>query len=359
MFMTALNVARGWGRIVDRVHENRLYDVELQLNAPLAVAEQLRSIPGVRRVEAWGYSRTALSRPGGVDVVRTYPDGSHGSLAILGPPARTALVRFPLLAGRWLEPGDTDGVVLNHMALSQTPSTRVGDRVTLSLGGHPTSWQVVGIVEEVGSAGVAYVTDQAFARAAGTSSTQARMFRIATDAATPESRLELIRAIERRLDAEGANVESAVPLSLLRTAMGDHVIVLIRMLLAMALLMALVGALGLASTMGTNVLERTRELAVMKTLGATGPKIARLVMGEALLICSASWAVACTLALPLTAVVGRAVGTLSFRVSLPVVMSRTGVAAWLLLVVGVALIATLLPARRASKLTIREALVVT
>jgi len=355
MFMTALNVSEGWKRIIGRVYENRSYDVEIRLNAPVTVVERLRRIDGVRTVEAWGHSRSALSKPGQVDMMRTYPDGSHGSLSIMGPPATTELVRFPLLAGRWLVAGDTDVVVLNHMVLSQAPGTKVGDRVTLSLEGRPTSWTVIGIVEEVGSAGVAYVTDHAFARAAGTAR-QVRMLRIATRAESPRARTEIIRAIERDLDEAHVSVEAVIPLSMLHTAMGDHIVILIRMLLAMALLMVTVGMLGLGSTMATNVLERTREIGVMKTIGATPGQIGRLVVGEALFLGVLSWGVAVVLAVPLTLLVGRTVGMMSFRVRLPLVMDGTAIASWLALVVVASIAATLIPAWRASRLTVREAL---
>lgn len=355
MFMTAINISGGWERIVDRVYENRSYDVEIRLNAPAAVAARIRQLPSVRIAEAWGYARAALWRPGQIDVVRTYPDGSHGSLAIMGPPAATQVVHFPLLAGRWLVPGDTDAVVLNHMAVSQTPGTRVGDPITLSLAGRPTRWRVVGIVEEVGSPGIAYVTDTAFARVAGTVG-KVRLLRVATAAESPAARTAIIRAIERQLAEEQVSVEEVIPLSVLRTAMGDHVAVLIRMLLAMAALMGTVGMLGLASTMGTSVLERTREIGVMKTIGATPRQIARLVVGEALFVGVLSWGVAAMAAVPLTALVGQMVGMLSFRVRLPLVVDVKTMAAWLALVAAGAAVATLLPARHASRLTVWGAL---
>ncbi|HET9931301.1 MAG TPA: ABC transporter permease, partial [Polyangiaceae bacterium] len=303
MFMTALDISRGWARIVDRVYENRSYDVEIRLNSPAQLTEPLQGVPGVRKVEAWAYSHTALWKPNRVDVVRTYPDGSHGSLALIGPPPTTDLVHFPLLAGRWLLPQDTDAVVINHMVLGQAPGTKVGDELTFSLEGRPTTWRVVGIVEEVGSPGAAYVSREAFERLSGTPG-KARMLRVATTATSPNERTAVIRAIERRLEQERADVEAVIPLSVLRTAMGDHIVVLIRMLLAMAALMVTVGMLGLASTMGTNVLERTREIGVMKTIGATPNQVARLVVSEALFVGVVSWLAAVVLAVPLTALVG-------------------------------------------------------
>lgn len=94
----------------------------------------------------------------------------------------------------------------------------------------------------------------------------------------------------------------------------------------------------------------------MKTLGATPRQIASLVLVEATAIAALSWVAAAALAVPLTAVVGKVVGTLAFRLRLPLVLDASAVAAWLALVVLLGAVAALVPARRASRLTVREAL---
>ncbi|MFZ5893326.1 MAG: ABC transporter permease [Myxococcota bacterium] len=355
MFLTSLNVARGWERMTERVYEDRSYDVEVRLNQPAAVADTLRSIVGVRSVEAWGYARTAVWRPQAIDIVRTYPDGGHGSFTLLGPPPDTSLIRFPLLAGRWLQRGDTDAVVLNHMALAQLPGAAVGDTIQLSLVGEPNTWRVVGIVEEVGAASAAYVTRDALARAAKEPADAGRLLRISVD--RPEQRTQLIRQIEQRLQAEGASVEAVIPLAVLRTAMGDHVLILIRLLLSMAALMIIVGLLGLASTMGNNVLERTREIGVLKTLGATPRKILGLVTTEALVLAGASFCLALIASLPLSAAIGGTVGKLAFRLGLPLVLDGAAIGVWLCAVLLFSTAAVWVPAHRAAKLTVTEALV--
>jgi putative ABC transport system permease protein len=128
------------------------------------------------------------------------------------------------------------------------------------------------------------------------------------------------------------------------------------MLLAMAGLVVTVATLGLASTMGTNVVERTREFGVMKNIGATTRHITALVVGEALVIASLSWIAAVVLAVPLTAVVGKVVGTLAFRLRLPLVVDIFAAVAGLVLVLVIGIAAAVVPARRASRLTVREAL---
>ncbi len=360
MAMTAIQVKRGWEANVAKVYETRGYDVEVLLHspAPAALADRLERLPGVRAAEAWGYAPAAFTRPGAIDVVRTYPDRGHGSFAVMAPPPETAFIRFPLRAGRWLalEDRGTDAVVLNHVAMAQAPGLRVGDEVRLSLDGRATTWRLVGIVEEIGGQGVAYVADASFARAAATGG-QARLLRVATTARSPAERTGIVREIEQELAEEGASVESVLPLAELRTAIGDHVLVLVRSLAAMALILAIVGALGLASAMGVSVVERTRELAVMKTLGATPRRIVNMLLAEGLAIAGLSAVAAFALAVPLTLFVDRLVGNLGFLAPLPLILSPAAALGWLGLALGVALAATLVPARRASALVIREALV--
>ncbi len=356
MFMTAINVEGSWRAMGDKMAATRSYDVDVKLleAQPVELAERLRRRPGVRTVEAWGFSPAALAHPGHINVAHTYPDQGHGSFAVMAPPVATELIRFPVQAGRWLSPTDRKGVVLNHVAAAQTRAG-VGSSLPLSFGGQTTTLRVVGIVEEVGSAAVAYVTPETFAQATGTAG-RARMLRIATDAGSPEQRIDIIRNIEQDLDDAGAGVESAMALSELRTAVGDHIVILIRALIAMAVILAIVGILGLGSTMSLSVVERTRELGVMKTLGATPRRIIRLLVTEGLAIGLLSWLLAFAGSIPLTLLVDWLVGNLGFLAPLPLVLSPGAAALWLGLVAAVSLAATLVPARRASALVIREAL---
>lgn len=358
MALTAIQVKDGWEANVAKVYTTRSYDTEVLLNAPApaALAHRLAALPGVRAAEAWGYVPAALGRPGEIDVVRTYQDRGHGSLVAMGPPPGTALVSFPLRAGRWLEEADRggDAVVLNHVAAAQLPGLRPGDPVRLSLGGRLTTWRLVGIVEEIGAGGIAYVSDASLAQATGTAG-QARLLRVATIADGPE-RARARAGIEAALDAAGASVQSVLPLAELRTAMGDHVLVLVRVLLAMAGILGAVGALGLVAAVGVSVAERTREIAVRKTLGATPALIRRLLLAEGLAVAALGYAAGGALSVPLTLLVGRIVGALGFVAPLPLVLSAPAAVVTLAVGAIVTTVATLLPAHAASRLVIREAL---
>jgi putative ABC transport system permease protein len=357
LFMTGLNVATGWQSTVDNNLAARRYDLEVQLSRPEPAApliSRLRGVSGVQDVEAWGEASTALDQPSTIDVVHTYPDGRHASFTLRAPPAATTLIQFPVLAGRWLQPGDTDAVVLTQMVRAQLPDVAVGDTIALSIDGRPTTWRVVGIVQEIGQP-AAYVTDTAFARATGQPG-YARNLRIVTATRDPAARAEIIQSIERALVEAGVDVDISYPEADLRAAIDGHSILLIIALIFMAVLMAVVGLLGLSSTMSTNVLERTREFGVLQTIGATPRTVLRIVLSEGVVIGALSWFVAFALSLPLSTLVGGVAGNLMFRAAQPFVISPPGVLIWLAIVLGGSAVASAVPAWRASRLTIRETL---
>jgi putative ABC transport system permease protein len=105
----------------------------------------------------------------------------------------------------------------------------------------------------------------------------------------------------------------------LRTGLDDHVLLLIVSLVVTAALMAIVGVLGLTSTMSTNVVERTREFGVMQTVGATPRAVRSMVVSDGVFIGALSRMFAIVLALPLSAVVNGMVGRPSFNVPLRLV----------------------------------------
>jgi putative ABC transport system permease protein len=358
VFMSALNVKTAWEKNLTDAALDRRYDLEIRLNTPRSKTEilsALNALPGVQQVEFWNFAPAAAYRPDGLDIVRTYPDGGHGSFTLRSVPAETKMVKLTLLEGRWLQPGDRNVVVLNHMARAMFPTIKTGDHLQLNVNGKPADLRVVGIVRELITPASAYVSPETFDEIAGLAG-QENAMRIVMSSHDATTRSLVAGKVERALEAQGMSVRVSVLETMLDAAVSGHVYILIVALIVMSVLIAIVGALGLVSSMGTSVIERTREFGIMRSIGARAGTVLWNVISEGILIGLMSWIIAVLLSLPLSLMIGNLIGTLAFRFPLPLVLSPAAVVIWLGIIVVGSIAASAYPARQASQLTIRETL---
>lgn len=358
ILMSAFNLKAGWMEIISRVYRERSYDVSFQLRSAEAVEQitsVLREMPEVARAEAWQSTPAAYDTPGQVPVLATYPDGGHGAFTLYGVPDGSQMVAFPLLAGRWLQPGDADQVVLNHAARAAKPDLKVGDRVRLNTAGKVREWTILGLVEEVGSAAAAYVP-RSFFSDEKTGGGKANLLRIALSAKGLSDKAGAIRRIEHALDAHGLRVTVGLPLTELKTAMGAHITVLISTLVAAAAVMGTVAGLALSATLSMSVIERTREFGILRAVGSTPADIGRLVVIEGLTMGGIGAAGAVPLSVGVSTLLGRIVGLTAFQIPLPINFSGFGLVVCFLGLLLLVVLAAGLPARAATRLPIRLAM---
>jgi hypothetical protein len=71
------------------------------------------------------------------------------------------------------------------------------------------------------------------------------------------------------------------------------------LLFAVALVVAVVGILGLADALGTSVVERRRDIGPFRSLGATGRRVATVFWIEGAALSGLAWVCACAVGIPL------------------------------------------------------------
>jgi putative ABC transport system permease protein len=150
----------------------------------------------------------------------------------------------------------------------------------------------------------------------------------------------------RRSEAGHASLDTAT----------ESLDILVTFLLIMAVLTAIVGSMGLTGTMGMNVLERTREIGIMRAIGADDRAVMRTVIAEGVVIGMISFALAIVFSIPFTYMLSTIVSLAVFQTPIQVVFTYIGYGIWLALVLVLSAVASVLPARNAARLTIREVL---
>jgi len=136
----------------------------------------------------------------------------------------------------------------------------------------------------------------------------------------------------------------------------DHLVVITSMLIMVTLLLIIVGGLGLITTMGINIVERLRELAILRAIGVTNRKVYHLTMTEGFVIGIISWILSVILSIPVSYYLGNKFFTIFFETTLNFSISATGIVLWLAIIVSFSAVAVLIPARNATKQSVAEGL---
>lgn len=350
LFITALNVYASMNTGALGFLKSFKYDAAVRLSAsyPRAALEaEIRKVPGVKSVEIWGGAKAA----------RIHEDGMSGnSFSILAIPTSTQMVA-PIKpeAGGWLLPDDTNAIVINHRVLTLEPGLQVGDTITLKINGQETPWTIAGIVTEIMSEPKAYVNQACFQTAVPE---QGSNLNAMVMGANHDSRslASLVQELQTQLESKGYEVVVIKLLDNTRKMVEGHLLLLAVMLIMMSVLGVIVGGLGLSTTMSINIMERTREIGVMRAIGASTRSIFRIILGEGAIIGSISWIIAAIIAIPFSNYISSTFGSIFFEAPLKPVISFSGVGIWLVLAVVFASLSSLYPAKRASQISVREAL---
>jgi putative ABC transport system permease protein len=247
-------------------------------------------------------------------------------------------------------------VIGNHLTALR-PELKVGDRVTLNLDERLSEWTIVGIYRMAGNVTppVVYANGEYLQRELKQVN-EVVSLRVVTNQHDGVSQRRVATLSEELLRKAGIEVSTTLTGAEITAANVQSTDILVYFLLVMALLIAIVGGLGLASTMTLNVMERTREVGVMRAIGASSGSILQMVIVEGLFIGLLSWLLGALLAVPIGKGLAYVVGISFLQSPLQFVFSPDGFLLWLALVVVISTLASVLPARTASRLTIREVL---
>ena len=350
IFIAVFNVRATLHDYIGQIGKYFVADVSVDFDRPYRLTEieqKVREVGGVQRVEGWQFLSGEL-----LDEELQVLE----NINVFGPPADSELIEPILVAGRWIDAEDVRKLAVSEGIYKYYPGIKEGDTVNLKIDGREEVWEIVGIFKFVDREGVLAYAPYEYVSRMNHLVNRAYSFRLVTerhDRPYQDAKAEELDKYFRDLgfkiriaEAGRASLDSAV----------ESLDILVVFLLIMAILTAIVGSMGLTGTMGMNVLERTREIGIMRAIGADDRAVMRTVIAEGVFIGMISFGLAVILSIPFTHLLSTIVSLAVFQTPIDVVFTYTGYAIWLGLVLVLSALASILPARNAARLTIREVL---
>lgn len=350
-FISVFSVRSSLSKTVDDMiswfHTDLLITLDRSYRAERIQQEALR-VPGVMSTDVWLQASARLVRP----------DGSESGLIYLFAPTvreSSQIVSPRLVEGRWFMPEDQNAVVIPSVLLRDEPYLAVGGDMVLKIDGKERTLKIVGTYVGTSFASMIFTPYEHLAHITNRAGeTDALMVSAADhDAAYVE---QVSNSVERHLETLGVKIGTVSSMESERTGAEAIFDSIVALLLLMAILLALVGGLGLMGTMSINVLERTREIGVLRAIGAPNRGVAQVFIREGMAIGFLSWLLGSLLAIPMSRMLNAAAGQAMMGMPLSYSYSVQGMWGWLVAVLLLSALASYIPARNATRLTVREVL---
>jgi putative ABC transport system permease protein len=288
-FLAVQTTTYSFQTFLDQVFTTYHYHVLVRVPNPQPYAQlqaKLSTVPGVVCMEQLTW----------YDVQTQWGDG-----LLTGIEPKTQLYQKQLVAGRWFESSDQHAVIISQDAAEKS-GLKVGDTISFHDALHSASWHIIGVVRDYrgigpGSFGVlltpiTQVNAYLHRPAQYTSSVM-----IQTSDTSPSAVNALATRIDKTLSTAGLQANVITAQQQIQRIQGQFQILYV-LLYTVAVIVALVGAIGLSNTLAMSVLERRREIGILRSMGATGQKVAQVFWTEGISQGMFSWLIALVLGIP-------------------------------------------------------------
>ncbi|MFK7920698.1 MAG: FtsX-like permease family protein [Bacteroidia bacterium] len=301
-FMASFNVQAAWVQTVADVQNQQRHDVDIRFGEAV-FAERLDSVlsklPSINMAEYWSSDL----------VYARFQDRTESlRFSLVTMPEDARFFEPQIIEGRAPNPNARAIEGMANRALTFLESEiKVGQCIEIIQDTALIKVKIVGINYEADAPPTVYLAqNQLDSNNEGARAVS--FLRISHHEHTEQSQSFLLKELEEVFAEEGILVASSKEAHVIDQNFADHFSIIINILLIVAILLGLVGFLGLSSTMSMNVLERIREYGIMQAIGATQAQVYWQIIGEVGLLATVSWGVACLLAIPFSYGVGNVIG---------------------------------------------------
>jgi len=361
LFIVIISLIKSVNLTLDNELARSHYAVRLGFSSdqPSTLVQNLiRTVPQTTGIELWNRLPAELSR----NDILLKQSGSLG-VQIVALPVESVMYQPLIVAGRWFETTDNEQKVLVlNAATAEQNGIQVGDSINVNLlGRFNSAWQVIGLYRWFAGSGYAVEPVYAPLTTIQTLTQYKQNSSFALLSANVNSLAEeKIYADTLKQTFQNAHIKldfyTTIAKLEQRQFAKNQFRPITSMLLGLAVLIASVGAIGLSGTLAIGVLQRTREIGVLRAIGASSASIFKLFMLEGFFHGLMAWIISIPIAYFLAEPLARKLGEIMLGIQLDFSFSFISVSIWLALVSILVLLASYLPARHATQIVVRSSL---
>ncbi len=360
IFMMVLGVSESNRYTGDgKLREVHPWHISFSTEQPERILRLERAILADERVtlmESWMVSNGSVRLPTQAEKAVT-----DARVRVVGQPADTQLYFPELLEGRWLNTSDSYHIVAGNV-VAREENWAIGDEIILTnTAGDDMTVTLVGIhFDPAGGNSSIHLPLEVLQREWGSFGV-ANSIVIQLDEASAVNQADIVLDIEAVLASSGIGVRPASAFGAntideISEALVEGLAIIIQLLAIMAVVIALVGGVGLSGVLSLSVLERTREIGVMRAIGASSRQVVWLFINEGILLGWLSWLIATPLSIPAAWYLSTQGLSFVLNSTLAYQFSLRGPFIWLGIITVLAILASTFPARRAARISVRESL---
>jgi putative ABC transport system permease protein len=342
-FLCVQTTSSSFDTVLNQVFSAYHADVFVSLSNPVSYSQlkpELAGVPGVSQTEP-------------LDFIGIQTQWGSGLLTSVQPDSQ--LYQKDIVGGRWFTADDQNALLISTVTAAKT-GLKVGDTISFHTSLYSATWQIIGLVQDYNNpTGIGTML---------TSMSNANTFlhlpadyaQLLMVSSTSKNQAD-IDALASRVDdtlnsfRTPATVETAQ--QLIQRNQSQFLILYV-LFYSVVVIIALVGAIGLFNALAMSVLERRREIGILRSMGATSRKVAQVFWTEGVSLGVVAWLVAIVLGIPLAYGFVALLGQLLFTV--PFSFNPMSLVLMLIFIVVVATLASIGPVWGASRVKIAQTL---
>lgn len=344
LLMATFNVANTMQKVVDDERLSHHWDLSIWFNQSYSqetINKHLSAFSSIQTSEVFSQTRAIV-----LEDVKSHTTQQTVTIKYVNPSSN--MLNLPVISGRWLQ-ANAHEVVVSQMVMKQKPYLKLGEPISMHIEGKDIDFTLVGIVKVLGLP-VVYTSADLLSTPGGNA-----MFIVASEQ-SPDSLYRLKNSIRETERVKELSIRSIKTRWEGLAVIEDHLDIIFSLMMVLTVIIMFIAGNGVILSMTTNILERTKEIGILKAIGGSNYQLAKMTLIEAVVIAFLAWCLACLLTLPISYWMVYWLGILLIETPLPLVIDPIMFLLSLPILIILTSVASIIPMRQIMRLPVREAL---